>query len=275
VSVLRVLVDRSDLAPPLTSLCAGYEQGEWRVKALADEMANALPDFALSYAERQSFNSSTGMSLVRRAGQLVYSTKKYGRRGEFGELLLHVLVSRLFQTEPAISKIYFKDSPNDTVKGFDCVHIVATPEMELWLGEVKFYTDRAAAIRDVIDELVKHSDRDYLRTEFLMIVNKIDPAWPHAEALRRLLHESKSLDEVFPRIRIPVLITYDSDVVASHSSWEDPYLERFTLEVLEGHSQFAKKLKSDIFVHLILVPLASKQNLVNEMHQRLASWKSV
>ncbi|MEN3029932.1 Hachiman antiphage defense system protein HamA [Chromobacterium amazonense] len=37
----------------------------------------------------------------------------------------------------AISKIYFKDAVNNTVKGFDAVHVLATQNgLELWLGEV-------------------------------------------------------------------------------------------------------------------------------------------
>jgi hypothetical protein len=275
VAVPELIVERIDLEPSLRALCAGYELKEWRVKALADAMADALPDFALNYADREAFNSDTGMELIRRAGQLVYSTEKYGRRGEFGELLLHLLVRQLFHTEPAISKLYFKDSPNDTVKGFDCVHVVASPELELWLGEVKFYSDLSRAIADVTEELERHSTRDYLRTEFLAITNKIDPGWPHGIALRKLLDPSTSLDEIFSRVRIPVLLTYDSSVVAGHESWDDPYRERFEAEVLAGHANFAAKLTGSLLVHLILVPLASKELLVKEMHARLDAWKGV
>ena len=35
----------------------------------------------------------------------------------------------------AISKVFFKDSPNDTVKGFDAVHVVESLDgLELWLA---------------------------------------------------------------------------------------------------------------------------------------------
>src|SRR3712207_6996007 len=55
---------------------------------------------------------------------LFRSSEKYSKRGEFGELLLHSVIRDVFHSEPAISKIFFKDSANDTVKGFDAVHVV-------------------------------------------------------------------------------------------------------------------------------------------------------
>lgn len=82
---------------------------------------------------------------------------------------------------PLISKIFFKDSPNDTVKGYDSVHVVEVPDgLDLWLGEVKFYDDAAGVARDVIKELHGHTRIDYLRTEFTAIWRKIDRSPPPA-----------------------------------------------------------------------------------------------
>jgi hypothetical protein len=36
----------------------------------------------------------------------VYTTEKFKRRGEFGELLLHAVIRELWETEPAVSKLY-------------------------------------------------------------------------------------------------------------------------------------------------------------------------
>jgi hypothetical protein len=277
VTVLTVLVDEAELLPPLRGLCAGYEQERWRAEELARSMMEHLPDFALSFTERREFNSATGVRLMRRAAQTVYATEKYHRRGEFGELLLHMVLSEAYGTEPAISKMFFKDASNDTVKGFDSVHVAQLgQELELWLGEVKFYDDLDRAIRDVVDELRKHAERDYLRAEFLAIMNKIDDSWPHAAAMKSLLDEDTSLDTVFARLRIPVLLTYDSSTVSGHTSYADPYRERFKAEVLEGHQRFNRRDRPEyLIVHLILVPLASKQRLVDILHAQLTAWQTV
>ena len=109
--------------------------------------------------------------------------------------------------KPMISKIFYKTSANDTVKGFDAVHVVGPPEdMELWIGEAKFYKNIAAAIRDVVTEIIAHIQRDYLREEFLWIKGKIDNASAHAEQMNKLLSPNTSLDAIFKRTCIPVLV---------------------------------------------------------------------
>ena len=41
----------------------------------------------------------------------------------WGNLVTHSM-RQVFDTIPAISKIFYKDSANDTVKGFDAVHVL-------------------------------------------------------------------------------------------------------------------------------------------------------
>lgn len=119
---------------------------------------------------------ANSVSLIRRAAKVVYDTKKFKKRGEFGELLLHAIVRQVHKSIPAISKIYYKTANTDTVKGFDAVHVVGPPNhMELWLGEAKFYNDIGGAIRDVVTELETHLGTDYLRAEFNLITVRSTP----------------------------------------------------------------------------------------------------
>ena len=79
---------------------------------------------------------------MRQVVMSIYQSENFKSRGEFGELLLHAIIRETYNTIPAISKIYYKDGPNETVKGFDAVHVVVTDDtLELWLGEVKFYNN--------------------------------------------------------------------------------------------------------------------------------------
>jgi hypothetical protein len=149
------------LQPRLRGFCAGYESGKWRSEQLSRYLMNWLPEFALSYSERKSINDTNSVEQIRHAAQVVYDTDKYERRGEFGELILHAMMRETIGTEPAISKIFFKDSVNATVKGFDAVHVLNTPKgLELWVGEVKFYKNITQAIADVIPELEAHFKDD-------------------------------------------------------------------------------------------------------------------
>jgi hypothetical protein len=217
--------------------------------------------------------------LMREGARKIYESEKFYKRGEFGELFLHAAVRTVFKSEPAISKIYYKTSANDTVKGFDAVHVVGPPdEMELWIGEVKFYKDIDAAIRDVVAEIEDHIQRDYLRDEFLWIKGKIDDASEHAAQLRKLLSPNTSLDAIFKRACIPVLLTYESDCLANHDECSAAYCNSFEAELRTHHTKFMEKLNEvalpdGLVVRLFLLPLHIKEALVEALDKNLRKWQ--
>jgi hypothetical protein len=273
---LETRVHRLDLKPNLVGLCAGYENGNWRSGPLAAHLMEWIPDFVLNHSEKETLRSHNAISMIRKAATLVYTSDKYGKRGELGELLLHAALRQVCGTVPAISKLYYKDSPNDTVKGFDAVHVVANESgLQLWLGEAKFYEDIKAAIRDSILSLKEHSVHDYLRTEFATIVNKIDPQWPHADKLALLLDKNTSLDVVFSALCIPVFLTYESPVILSHNSVTDQFKKEIEAELLANHSNFlAANPPTNLYIHLFLLPMAEKKLLQSEFDARLKSWQT-
>jgi hypothetical protein len=274
---LQVLVHDLTLVPGLTTLCAAYELGVWRSASLADHLMEWLPEFCLNWSELEGMRHSNSVALMRQAAKRVYQTRKFENRGEFGEILLHAILRQVFDTVPAISKIYYKDGSNDTVKGFDAVHVIATEtSLELWLGEVKFYNNISSAIRDVTDELAHHTEADYLKGEFIAIKNKIDPTWPHSERLKDLLHGNKSLDQVFDAACIPVLLTYDSPTTSSHQRLSDQYVKAIADEVAKHHTSFANKgLPKKVKVHLFVVPLATKATLIAALDTKLKAWQQI
>ncbi len=272
--LLKVRVSDFESAPWLVAMCAGYENGEWREEQLIEHVMEWLPEFSLKYSEWSSLGASNAVKLIRKAAKALYSTKKFKNRGEFGELFLHMILRHVFGTIPAICKMHYKDSRNDTVKGFDCVHVVAKDsELELWIGEVKFYKEITSAIRDVVKELHEHTERDYLRDEFVAITNKIDEKWPHSERLKMLLDENTSLDDIFDSVSIPVLLTYDSDAINSHTKVTDDFKAAFEKEVIENWQKFkGKYLPNSINISLILLPLKSKSDIQKKLHEELQVW---
>lgn len=278
---LTVRTHDAGIMPTLCGLCAGYERGEWRDQQLAEHLVEWLPEFSLTATELKNLTSGNMVALVRRAAQVVYQSAKFKNRGEFGELLLHAAVRQVHNSIPAISKIYYKSAVNDTVKGFDAVHVVhASGELELWLGEAKFYSDIDRAITDVTKELNYHLDTDYLRNEFLLISGKIDDASPHAPTLRKLVEPNTSLDEIFKRVCIPVLLTYDSDCVGAYTKCDTPYATAFESEMRRNHKAFIDKLAgkaipNEIRIHLFFVPLKSKKELVAKLDAQLKAWQKI
>ena len=233
-----------------------------------------MPEFSLKYSEWSSLGHSNAVKLVRKAAKAIYKTEKFRSRGEFGELFLHIILRQVFNTIPAISKMHYKDSRNDTVKGFDCVHVVSKEKvLELWIGEVKFYKEINSAIRDVVEELYAHTERNYLREEFAAITNKIDETWPHSEKLKMLLDENASLDDIFESVSIPVLLTYDSNAINSHERVTNDFSVAFEKEVRENWEKFkGKELPDYIDISLILMPLRSKAEIQNKLNEELQTW---
>jgi hypothetical protein len=262
------------------ALCAGFERGKWRNDQLANHVMEWLPEFALNHSELTEMGHHNAVRLTKKAAKIVYQTEKYGLRGEFGEILLHIAIRQIYETIPAVSKIYYKSAVNKTVEGFDAVHVVKNDGgLELWIGETKFYNDVGRAINDVCTEIVDHLETDYLRDEFLLIKNKIDPQWPEANSLKELLKESVSLDDVFQRACIPVLLTYDSAVIQGSSKSDQEYLDKIRVEISAAYKKMRRKLKSEyearfreilpITVHVILIPLKDKVALINALDARL------
>ncbi len=267
--------------PGLTGICAGYESNEWRAAQLARHLIEWLPEFALTHKEIEALGPHNLVRLLTRAASVIYDTStaspQRDKRGEIGEILLHAVLRQVFKTLPAVSKFYFKDSPNNTVKGFDAVHVVATTSsLELWLGEVKFYKSISKAIHEVADEVTKHMSHDYLRSEFALIANKIDDSWPHANRLRLLLDKNTSLDTVFDRMAIPVLLTFESPVIQSHSAVTVDFLRDIEAELRNHHARFvAQPLPTHVRIHLFLLPMNRKQHLVESFDARLQSCQSI
>ena len=274
---LDLLVHDIDAKGDNAGLCAGFERGEWRCKQFAEHVLEWLPEFALGSSEAASLSAHNALRMIRRAARTLYRSEHYQRRGEFGEVLLHIAIRQVYSSFPLVSKIFFKNSVNDTVKGFDAVHVVAgSAGLELWLGEVKFYTNLTKAIYDVSEEIIAHLRTDYLRSEFLLISNKIDPAWPHQEEIRTLLDENTSIDQVFRAAAIPILLSYES---GSLKKGEKSYRRAIEQELASGfdcvRSSLDEKYRQEfstgipLRVHVFLVPLESKENLLRELHSGL------
>ncbi len=261
-----------------SGLCVGYERGQWRYAAFSDYVMEWLPEFCLNSKERKELSHDSAVKSLRKAANLVYQTEKYAKRGEFGELFLHAAIRCVFNSLPAISKLYYESSANNTVKGFDCVHIVGPIEnLELWLGEVKFYKDISSAIRDVVTEIDAHLEADFLRKEFVLIGNKLDEDDPYTANVQQLISERTSLDNIFKRVCVPVLLTYESATILQHDSVCEEYVSAFCEEGQRYFETFCSKIGDipPVRFHLFLLPLYDKEKLVAALHYKLRAWQQI
>ena len=271
VRLLSATVDDPS-AHPSFALTVDYEARVWRAEALAEHLVDWVPDFAL---RRDEVRLPRGrmMDAARRAMKITFGNGK--DRGVPGEILLHAVCRQFFDSDTVIRKVWFKTAVNNTYHGFDAVHCVhMAGELQLWLGEAKFYSDLDSALRSALADLQDHLAHDYLRTEFTLIADKIDDTHPHASELRTLMHPNTSLDAVFQRVVVPVLVAYDSPATSGHDHGCDEYRADLETEVRHAWAKFQRRLDASIpvTVKLFLVPMATKRTLLDALDKELAQW---
>ncbi|TWE05935.1 uncharacterized protein DUF1837 [Pseudomonas sp. AG1028] len=261
-------------APALISLCAGYEAGSWRSKALADHIFQWIPFVALDQESQLSLGAHNFLEMIERAAAHIYKTKKSSSRGELGEILLHLACVTNFNTFPILCKLILKTSSNDTVKGFDGIHVLAKESgIELWLGESKFYGDPKAAIREAVTSIKDHIVPAFMNTEKAMVVGHVGEGVPRRDEVLELFRKQTSLDRLFEIAVFPILIAYESKSVSSFDRLCDEYRVRVEEETIELRKYFFECAKNiPLKFQLIFVPIHNKQDVIAHFDKRLESF---
>ncbi|NKI21452.1 DUF1837 domain-containing protein [Paenibacillus dendritiformis] len=281
-------------------------QKKYRWRNLVNILQDALTEFAFGYHEGEVVHISQSTRLLYEAASAVYKIdefvetkkiyvdedsfiedddidKKYLKRGEFGELILHLLLRDYHNTIPLLSKIYFKDSYGVPVHGFDAVHIEPNSKT-LWLGESKLYIDGKKGIEALIDDIKEHFKHDYLNQEFTLISKKIKhmsgDTIPEKQHWINLMDRNKALKEVFSSINIPLICTYSSNLFYEYDDETDPeFIAFFEDEIRNLGNHFNLKndhpLKSHLNIILLLFPVQCKNTLIRRMHKKLYTLQGI
>lgn len=256
--------------PNRQAYCAGFEVEEWRCTALADHLIEWLADYALKEDELRVHHGNMYIRL-REAAIRIYTSNKYKKRGEIGEIALHAICREFFGTIPFAPRVFYLTSSNDVVKSFDLAHVRTTEgKCELWLGEAKFYEDAAAATKAAIASIAEHIELGFLRSQKLILGPQVSKSLPNYQEIRDLLSTQTSLDELFHRAVFPVLIAGESTAAKKTKRIDDNYkaavdAELATLSDLISASGLTRKIK----IILIYLPLAAKPRLADEFDKRL------
>lgn len=255
--------------------CPSFEDRKWRFERLALHLTDWLPEFAFRPDDLPDHieNTSEVRRLMERAIEHLYSERAGPSRGELGELLLHICCRQFFGTFPAVSKLFYKTSSNEVVKGFDLAHVRLSDsgEIEVWLGEAKFYRSGKRAVRTAIKSVKEHLDRGFLRSEKIMIGGKISPQTPGYERLQWMFDVDTSLDAIFDRIVVPILITYDSESCANYQD-EKSYDAELDPELVELDDAF-RDHGIPVSIVKIMVPMNSKNLLQREFDRRMGFYR--
>ena len=273
---------------------------KYRWKPFINLLTNVIPEFAFGSCEKLPENEIP--TKLAEAAKSIYKIdafnevkslyengniidddhihKQYLSRGEFGELILHLLLRDFHNSLPLLSKIYFKDSNGVPAHGFDAVHIVPDTKT-LWLGESKLYNDGKKGVGALIKDIKNHIKNDYLQSEFILISKKIKlfKNIPIKDHWMNLLHNNTKLETILDSVTIPLLCTYTSKNFTNYNDEESKFIEDYEKEVRELNEYFKDSndhpLKTKLNIILLLFPVQSKDELIKKMHKKLSILQSI
>ncbi|MDO8999671.1 MAG: DUF1837 domain-containing protein [Bacteroidota bacterium] len=271
----------------------GFDFGKYRNEAFTEILMDTIVDFAFGY--HTGILKKYDRRKLKEAAKSIYNIKefkdvkwtyvdndselsdceikaeeKYLKRGEFGELILHLLLRDFIETVPLLSKIHFKDTDGAVVHGFDLVHIGPdlsdSSKNSLYFGESKLYSRKDGkagqhGIEDLIEDVKAHFKKDFLYREFALISKKKHSFIPieelndteneeeYKDFLNKKKHwfnlfeqveqEKMKLEDFLSSVSIPLVCTYQSKIFEAHN-------DEKSVEFIKEYEEEIKKLK-DLF----------------------------
>jgi GNAT superfamily N-acetyltransferase len=259
------------LGPNAEIYCAGFELEEWRGKQFAFHLVEWLPEYALPEDELRMHHGNLLVKL-NQAAVRVYTSEKYKKRGEVGEIALHAICRDYFGTIPLSPRVFYKSASNDVIKAFDMIHVRLIPDTkpEIWLGESKLYEDPADAIGDAIASVKAHLDAGFLENQKVLLGPQIPKSTPRYDEIMAIFRKSASLDDLIASAVFVIGISCTSAGAMNAKLADEPYLENVRKELDYLVSRVQKSgLADKVKVVILYTPLANKAALVDAFDVRL------
>ncbi|MDT3426439.1 hypothetical protein J2Z22_001965 [Paenibacillus forsythiae] len=166
-----------------------YEEGNYRQSELVRIIREAVVHFALTKKEIQKYKDDDDFGEMQRKAWERISKAHKNSKGDYGELLLFIILTIFFPSEKFVTKVRLRSSTKDQIKGFDCAHFsIENGKAVLWLGEAKFHQQFSGAITDAIKSIHEHCKIDYLRDEISILGSNIE--------LNESFHEYDKINDI-------------------------------------------------------------------------------
>ncbi len=277
------------------SLINDFEDGCWRFSKFQSFIWDNVAETALSFRERESLIDKRHSTLVAAAKNLRLTDKSRNEKGkgsEIAEIFLYGIMKHHYNSLPIVPKIFYKQNSQDNAKGADSVHVVIlnNNDFSLWLGEAKFYNNIEDARLDKIVESVESllkSDKIKKENTIITNVSDIDSCVPSQDLrkkIRKLLSSTSSLDDLKPKLHVPILVLHECSLTCKCSNLTATYIndikqyhkERAVAYFRKQINKFSKSIfkYSAINFHLILFPVSNKKTIVDQFLANVEHYKS-
>lgn len=275
------------------SLVNDFEDKKWRREKFENFIWDNIALTALSAKEREKLAGKSA-SLLRAAAKNLRLTDKVGDIGqgsELAEIVLYGVMHHYYEALPVVPKIFYKQNTQDNAKGADSVHIVLEGEddFSLWFGEAKFYNSiENARLPSVVESVGNSLKTEKLKKENSIITNMADvdrliENKDLAAKVMLALSSANSMDDIKPRLHIPILLLHECSITAEAKEMDDDYRKKLREYHLDRASAYFKKQVealsgnvtkySSIKFHIILFPVPNRKELVERFSNAVAHHK--
>jgi len=246
-----------------------YESTKYRQEELVKVIRDTITHFALTPEEFEDFSKKGDIGEMQRTAWGRISKARAFKKGDYGELLLFLILTVIHKVPKFVTKVRLRSSIKEQIKGFDCAHFtVEKDEPILWLGEAKFHKSFSGALKDALKSIKEHFEQSYLKDEITILYSNIEANKnSNLKDLKKVLR-GKTLDDV--RFRVPILLTYDSDVVQKNSAIDKNFKSQLEAELSKLNRSIEGKkvtLGKNIELFFILFPLDTVATIKQELEK--------
>ena len=293
---LLELVPECGVAPgenkTVLSMANDFEDGEWRYTRFLNFVWDNVALTCLSQRERQSLVGHAHTELVEAARRLrlTCSPTDPTEGSELAEVVLYGIMQDHFGALPVVPKIFYKQNRQDNAKGSDSVHIVISgDDFSLWLGEAKFYNSiEDARLPSIVASVAEMLTSEKLRKETSIVtsLSDLDDLGIQEDLALRIkiaLDTRNSIDDLKPRLNVPILLLHGCDITQGTSMFTTEYRDQLVAKHKDRATAYFRKqaatigsshMYSAVRFYVILFPVPSKANIVQRFVDAISFYRN-
>ena len=248
-----------------------YERKIWRSSQLARYLADWVPELTLKASELVEITPLNMRAKFEAGLRVVQAERSLNVDNLLGETLLHAVLRHWFGSEPVPCKLFHRSVHGDRVtKNAHLVHGDAGDQ--LWIGRTHLFTGKepdplfaqiSAELRDALDTEILVEERD-------IILQLREPQHYTDHAIGAALSRGSPIDDFIRVLCLPLLIAYDSEVLARGHA--DDYQQHLLEELKRLGSGVTANLPTsleEVRVHVFLIPVENLSVLRDQFAEAL------
>ena len=168
---IRKGIDKTSITT-VQDICMKNDNSEELAKVIYNGLVEyAVNEFKIDYDNLEVEQMKVLAKRIKYDSNATDLTKS--KYGFYGEILLDLILRVFVKTNVLLARGYlYSPLEKAEVKGYDAFHLLEyNGNIELWLGEAKFYEDYYKPVKDVLNKISYSLSDEYVNANFLTIMD--------------------------------------------------------------------------------------------------------